>query len=116
VTLNKRIYIEFTVLDVSKLLWFDFHYCVIAKCCGMNAWMLFTDTDSLCYHLITDDVYSDMLEKRHLLDSSNYPRKHPLYSAEKHDSYRQNEGRVQRHTPVGIHRASFENVQSVHVR
>jgi hypothetical protein len=56
VTLNKPIYIGFTVLDVSKLLMFDFHYNVIAKRYGKNARLLFTDTDSLCYHLATDDV------------------------------------------------------------
>jgi hypothetical protein len=82
VTLNKPIYIGFTVLDVSKLLMFDFHYNVIAKRYGKNARLLFIDTDSLCYHLATDDVYRDMLEYRHLLDTSNYPRDHPLYSAE----------------------------------
>jgi hypothetical protein len=62
VTLNKPIYIGFTVLDVLKLLMSDFHYNVIAKRYGSNARLLFTDTDSLCYHLITDDVYRDMLE------------------------------------------------------
>jgi hypothetical protein len=74
VTLNKPIYIGFTVLNVLKLLMFDFH--------GKNARLLFTDADSLCYRLITDDVYRDMLEYHHLLDTSNYPRDHPLYSAE----------------------------------
>jgi hypothetical protein len=67
VTLNKPIYIGFTVLDVSKLLMFDFHYNIIVKRYGKNARLLFTDTDSLCYHLITDDVYHDMLEYSHLL-------------------------------------------------
>jgi hypothetical protein len=82
VTLNKPIYIGFTVLDVSKLLMFDFYYNVIAKRYGNNARLLFTDTDSLCYHLFTDDVYRDMLEYSHLLDTSNYPRDHPMYSAD----------------------------------
>jgi hypothetical protein len=82
VRLNKPVNIGFTVLDVSKLLMFDFHYNVIAKRYGKNARLLFTDTDSVGYHLVTDDVYRDMLEYRHLLDTSNYPRDHPLYSAE----------------------------------
>jgi hypothetical protein len=50
---------------------FDFHYNVIAKRYGNNARLLFTDTDSLCYHLITDDVYRDTLEYSHFLDTSN---------------------------------------------
>ena len=80
VTLNKPIYVGFTVLDVSKLLMFDFHYNVMLKHYGTNARLLFTDTDSLCYHLITDDVYHDMQEYSDLLDTSGYPQSHPLYS------------------------------------
>jgi hypothetical protein len=49
---------------------------------GANGRLLFSDTDSLCYHLFTDDVYRDMLEYRHLLDTNGYPREHPLYSTE----------------------------------
>jgi hypothetical protein len=82
VTLNRPIYIGFTVSDVSKLLVFDFHYNVIAKRSGKNTRLLFTDIDSLCYHSITDDVYRDMLEYSHLRDTSNHPRDHPMYSAD----------------------------------
>jgi hypothetical protein len=48
---------------------------------GSNACLLFSDTDSLCYHLFTDDVYRDMSEYIDLLDTSGYPHDHPLYSA-----------------------------------
>jgi hypothetical protein len=82
VTLNKPIYIGFTVLDLSKTLIFDFHFNVMLKRYGTNARLLFSDTDSLCYHVFTDDVYRDMLEYRHLLDTSAYPRDHSLYSSE----------------------------------
>jgi hypothetical protein len=82
VTLNKPIYVGFTVLDVSKLLMFDFHYNVVVKHYGEDARLLFTDTNSLCYHLFTNDVYRDMLDCRDLLDTSSYPRDHPLYSSE----------------------------------
>ena len=82
VTLNKPIYVGFTVLDISKLLMFDFHYNVVIKRYGSNARLLFSDTDSLCYHVFTDDVYRDMLKYRNMLDTSGYPRDHPLYSAE----------------------------------
>jgi hypothetical protein len=82
VTLNKPIYVGFAVLDLSKLLMFDFHYNVMIKRYGSNARLLFSDTDSLCYHLFTDDVYRDMLEYNSLLDTSSYPRNHPSYSAD----------------------------------
>jgi hypothetical protein len=82
VTLNKPIYIGFTVLDLSKILIFDFHFNIMLKRYGDNARLLHSDTDSLCYHIFTDDVYRDMLEYRHLLDTSAYPRDHFLYSGE----------------------------------
>jgi hypothetical protein len=82
VMLNKPIYIGFTVLDLSKTLIFDFHYNVMLKRYGTDARLLFSDTDSLCYHVFTDDIYRDMLEYRQLLDTSAYPRDHSLYSGE----------------------------------
>jgi hypothetical protein len=68
-------------LDVSKLLIFDHHYNVMVKRYGSNARLLFSDSDSLCYHLFTDDVYRDMSEYIDLLDTCGYPRDHPLYSS-----------------------------------
>jgi hypothetical protein len=81
VKLNKPIYIGFSVLEISKVLIFDFHYNVMMKRYGTNARLLFSDTDSLCYHIFTEDLYRDMQEYSDLLDTSGYPRDHPLYSA-----------------------------------
>lgn len=80
VKLSKPIYVGFAVLDLSKLLIFDFHYNVILKRYGTNARLLFSDTDSLCYHLFTNDAYRDMLAYSDLLDTSGYPTDHFLYS------------------------------------
>jgi hypothetical protein len=80
--MNKPIYIGFTVLDLSKTLTFDFHYNVRLKRYGTNARLPFSDSDSLCYHAFTDDVYRDILEYRQLLDTSAYPRDHSLYSGD----------------------------------
>ena len=38
-----------------------FHYDVIKAQYGSNARLLFTDTDSLCYHIRCLDFYKDML-------------------------------------------------------
>ncbi|CAG2214067.1 unnamed protein product [Mytilus edulis] len=47
---------------------------------GSRAKLLFTDTDSLCYNINTDDIYQDMMEDRHLFDTSEYHPEHRLYS------------------------------------
>ena len=47
--LNKAIYIEITVLDLSKWKVYDFHYNFIKK--NFDAELLFTDTDSLTYDI-----------------------------------------------------------------
>lgn len=80
VYLNKPVYAGFSILDLSKTLMYDFHYNHMKTKYGRNAQLLFTDTDSLCYHVMTDDIYADMLEDKHLFDTSEYDVKHPLYS------------------------------------
>jgi hypothetical protein len=81
VTLDKPIYCGFAILELSKLHMYRFHYDVIKKRYGDKAKLLFTDTDSLCYHIETTDVYEDMKGFLDKLDTSNYPRSHKLYSA-----------------------------------
>jgi hypothetical protein len=79
--LDKPIYAGFCILDLSKVLMYEFHYDVIMKMYGDNARLLFTDTDSLCYCIKTDDVYADMLPIRdEWLDTSAFPKSHKLYS------------------------------------
>ena len=49
---------------------------------GHNAQLLFTDTDSFCYAISTEDVYQDMIKDKYLFDTSEYDPEHPLYSTE----------------------------------
>lgn len=72
VELNKPIYVGLTVLDLSKLHMYDFHYDYIIPKYGDSQQLLFTDTDSLCYHIQTEDIYKDMYEDKHLFDMSGY--------------------------------------------
>jgi hypothetical protein len=78
--LNKPIYAGFSILEISKTLMFNFHYDTILKRYGDRARLLFTDTDSLCYHVQTHDIYDDMLGDLGAYDTSNYPQEHRLYS------------------------------------
>ena len=69
--LNKPIYVEFSILDLSKLLMYEFHYKYIKS--KFDAELLFTDTDSLVYEIKTEDVYEDFYEDKNLFDCSDYP-------------------------------------------
>ena len=63
-TLNKPIYVGFTVLELSKWLMYDFHYNFIKK--HFDAELLFTDTDSLTYQIKSKDVYEEFFKQKHL--------------------------------------------------
>ena len=77
--LSCPIQVGFTVLDLSKYLMYDFHY---------NSWLkifpkstlLFTDTDSLAYEVLDNDIYADMGKHSDLFDFSEYSKDNPLYS------------------------------------
>ena len=81
VKLIKPIYLGQVILDLSKTLMYEFHYDYIKPKYGNNAQLLFTDTDSLCYNIKTDNFYKDIKEDTgKWFDTSNYCKEHPLYN------------------------------------
>ncbi|XP_046347918.2 uncharacterized protein LOC125381613 isoform X2 [Haliotis rufescens] len=78
--LNQPVYAGFSILDLSKIVMYDFHYNHIKLKYREKAQLCFTDTDSLCYLIETPNLYADMAEHRHMFDTSNYDKSHPLYS------------------------------------
>ena len=69
--LKKPIYVGFSILDLRKLLMYEFHYKYIKS--KFDAKLLFTDTDSLVYEIKTEDVYEDFYQGKNLFDFSDYP-------------------------------------------
>ena len=72
--LNKPSYVGMCILDLSTTLTYDFHYNFIKSKYGEKAILLFTDTDSLCYEIKTEDVYEDLYKHKGLFDNSDYPK------------------------------------------
>lgn len=79
--LNKPVYVGAAILELSKIVMYDFHYKVMKPKYGDNLHLLFTDTDSLMYEIFTKDIYEDMMEFHDYFDTSGYDSKHPLYSS-----------------------------------
>jgi hypothetical protein len=71
---TKPIFLGCSILELSKYLMADYHYNVIKKRYGDKAILLFTDTDSLTYLILTENVYDDMLEDYKHYDFSAYAK------------------------------------------
>ena len=77
-TMNKPIYLGMCILDLSKIIMFDFHYNYIKSKYADKAKLLFTDTDSLMYEIETEDFYKDIAgDVKDKFDTSDYPENHP---------------------------------------
>lgn len=58
----KPISVGMTVLELSKVLMYDFYYNFIKPKYGSSVEMVYTDTDSFVLNVKTDSFYTDMLE------------------------------------------------------
>ena len=81
--LNKPSFVGMCILDLSKTLMYDFHYnYILKKYDYKNIKLLFTDTDSLCYHMKTEDAYEDFHKDKELFDNSDYDSGNKFYFKE----------------------------------
>ena len=71
-TLNKPIYVGFSILELSKLLMYQFHYDYVLITFD-SVKLLFTDTDSLVYEIKKSNAYDQCFKDKHLFDFSGYP-------------------------------------------
>jgi hypothetical protein len=78
--LNRPIYVGMSILELSKLLMYDFYYNEMKAQYGDRCELLYTDTDSLLLYIETEDIYKDMAQHADLYDTSDYPKDHYLHS------------------------------------
>ena len=80
IKLNKAIFLGQTILEDSKVLMYNFHYnFMLKKIERKNIDLLFTDTDSLCYHIKKQNIFDIIKENSSLFDLSSYPKDHEMY-------------------------------------
>jgi len=79
VLLSKPIFAGFAILELSKLLIYQFHHYYIKKTYEDRVSLMFTDMGSLMYHIRTDDLYAMKKDSRRF-DTSNFELFHSLYS------------------------------------
>ena len=67
------------ILELSKVLMYEFHFDYIKNKYGNKSTLLFTNTDSLMYEFKTEDVYENFSNDREMFDFSNYSTKSKYY-------------------------------------
>lgn len=72
VVYNKPIYAGFAILDISKIVMYDFYYDFIKKEYGDNASLMYMDTDSLILKISSENFYDEIVTHIERFDTSNY--------------------------------------------
>ena len=79
VKMNKPVHLGLSILEISKILMYEFWYDYIKPKYSDNAKLCYTDTDSFIIHIKTEGFYKDIandVKKR--FDTSNYEVDRPL--------------------------------------
>ena len=67
------------ILELSKVLMYEFHHNYIKNKYDNKSRLLFTSTDSLMYETKTEDVYEDFSSNKEMFDFSYYLTKSKYY-------------------------------------
>ena len=62
VVMNKPVYLGQAILDLSKIIMYEFYYDYMLPKYGNNIKLCYMDTDSLVYDIETEDFYKDIAE------------------------------------------------------
>ena len=79
VKMNKPIYLGLSILEISKILMYEFWYNYMKPKYNDNARLCYMDTDSFIMNIKTNDFYEDIAsEVENRFDTSNYEANRPL--------------------------------------
>ena len=79
VKMNKPIYLGLSILEISKILMYEFWYDYMKPKYHDNVKLCYMDTDSFVMHFKTNDFYKDIAsDVENRFDTSNYEVSRPL--------------------------------------
>ena len=75
ITMNKPVYLGQAILDLSKMVMYEFHYDYMKPKYGSKVRLCYMDTDSFVYEIETEDFYRDIAEDVETrFDTSGYSK------------------------------------------
>ena len=75
VVMNKPVYLGQAILDLSKIVMYEFHYDYMKPKYGGNLKLCYMDIDSLVYLIKTEDFYEDIAKDMNTrFDTSGYSK------------------------------------------
>lgn len=72
IVMDKPISLGMAILDISKVVMYEYYYDFLKPKYGNNIKLTYTDTDSFILDVKTDDFYNDMKENLSRYDTSDY--------------------------------------------
>ena len=92
VKMNKPIYLGLSILEISKILMYEFWYDYMKPKYDNIVKVCYMDTDSFIINIKTNDFYEDIAnDVENRFDTSNYEVKRPLQIGKNKKSHRFNE-------------------------
>ena len=71
--MNKPVYLGSSILDLNKIVMYEFLYDYVKPKYGENAKFCYMDTDGIIVHAKTEDIYKDIAEDVETkFDTSNF--------------------------------------------
>ena len=79
ILMNKPVHLGLSILELSKILMYEFWYDYVKPKYGEKVKLCYVDTDSFIVYIKTDDIYKDIAEDVETrFDTSNYELDRPL--------------------------------------